>query len=123
MAFCPNCEAEYRAGITVCPDCEVELVPELTPETSLHDTSEGEPVPLRSFSNSAEAEMVSETLQQNDIRSFVEGGEFAVIPGSFSQEVVVMVDERDLARAIELYEAFFNAEPTAPATEDQTDNE
>ena len=123
MAFCPDCEAEYRAGITVCPDCEVELVPELTPETNLHDTSEGEPVSLRTFSNSAEAEMVSEMLQQNDIRSFVEGGEFAVIPGSFSQEVVVMVDERDLARAIELYEAFFNAEPAAPATEDLKDNE
>lgn len=123
MAFCPNCEAEYRAGIALCPDCEVELVPELTPETKMHDTSEGEPVPLRSFSNSAEAEMVSEMLRQNDIRSFVEGGEFAVIPGSFSQEVVLMVDERDLTHAIELYEAFFDAESTAPSTEEQSDNE
>lgn len=119
MAFCPNCEAEYRAGITVCPDCDAELVAELTPETRMHDTGEGEPVPLRSFRNSAEAEMVSQMLQGNGIRSFVEGGEFAVIPGSFSSEVVVMVDERDLARAIEIYEAFFNAKSTAPATESQ----
>jgi len=123
MAFCPNCEAEYRAEVTVCPDCEVELVPELTPENRVHDTSEGEPVRLQSFSNSAEAEMVRETLERNGIRVFVEGGEFAVIPSSFSQEVVVMVDERDLPRAIEIYEAYFNAEPTAPAEEDQTDNE
>src|SRR5215510_3295018 len=123
MAFCPDCEAEYRTGITVCPDCNVELVPELTPETKLHDTSEGEPVPLQSFKSSAEAEMVSELLERNGIRSFVEGGEFAVIPGSFSQEVVVMVDERDLGRAIEIYEAFFNAQPTAPTAEDQTNNE
>ena len=121
MAFCPNCEAEYRAGITVCLDCNLELVPELTPETKVHDTSEGEPVPLQSFKNSAEAEMVSEMLERNGIRSFVEGGEFAIIPGSFSCEVVVMVDERDLARAIEIYEAFFNAESTAPA-DDQSDN-
>lgn len=123
MAFCPNCEAEYRAEVTVCPDCEVELVPELTPENRVHDISEGEPVRLQSFSNSAEAEMVRETLERNGIRVFVEGGEFAVIPSSFSQEVVVMVDERDLPRAIEIYEAYFNAEPTAPATEDQTDEE
>lgn len=123
MAFCPNCEAEYRAEITVCPDCEVELVSELTPENRVHDISEGEPVRLQSFSNSAEAEMVRETLERNGIRVFVEGGEFAVIPSSFSQEVVVMVDERDLTRAVEIYEAYFNAEPTAPATENQTDEE
>jgi putative signal transducing protein len=123
LAFCPNCEAEYRAGVTICPDCDAELVPELTPENKVHDTSEGEPVQLQSFRNSAEAEMVSEMLQQNGIRCFVEGGEFAIIPGSFSAEVVVMVDQRDLTRAIEIYEAFFNAQPTAPTTEDQTDQE
>lgn len=117
MAFCPNCESEYRAGITECPDCSVALVPELTPENKVHDTSEGAPVALQTFKSSAEAEMVSETLNQNGIRSFVEGGEFAVIPGSFSQEVVVMVDERDLTRAVELYEAFFNSESPAPTEE------
>ena len=118
MAFCPNCEAEYVEAVTVCADCNVELVSELTPENRVHDKSEGEPVPFQSFKTSAEAEMVRETLEQNGIRSFVEGGEFAVIPSSFSREVVVMVDERDLARAVEIYEAYFNAEPTAPAEED-----
>lgn len=121
MAFCPNCEAEYRAEVTVCPDCALALVPSLTPENRVHDISEGEPVRFQSFGNSAQAEMVRETLDKNGIRAFVQGGDFAVIPSSFSQEVVVMVDERDLPRAIEIYEAFFNAEPTAPADEDQSD--
>ena len=119
--FCPNCEAEYREGIRVCPDCSLELVAELTPETKLRDTSPGEPVPLQSFKSSAEAEMVHEMLTRNGIRSFVEGGGFAIIPGSFSQEVVVMVDERDLARAVEIYEAYFNVDSTAPANSDQSD--
>jgi hypothetical protein len=126
MAFCPNCEAEYREGFTVCPDCNLELVAELTAENKVHDTSEGEPVPLQSFRNSAEAEMVREVLSSNGIRSFVQGGDFAVIPSSFSQEVIVMVDERDLSRAVEIYEAYFDsetsdAESPAPATEDQTE--
>ena len=123
MAFCPNCEAEYREGIAVCPDCNVELVAELTQDNKIHDTSEGEPVPLQSFKTGAEAEMVRELLEQNGIRSFVEGGDFAVIPSSFSQEVVVMVDERDLDHAIEIYKAYFDAESTAPVTEDQSESE
>lgn len=114
MAFCPNCEAEYKEGINVCPDCSLELVEELTPQNKIHDTSDGEPVPLQSFKTSAEAEMVRELLDQNGIRSFVEGGDFAVIPSSFSQEVVVMVDERDLDRAVEIYQAYFDAESPAP---------
>ena len=123
MAFCPNCEAEYKEGIKVCPDCRIKLVDELTPENRVHDSSDGEPVPLQSFKTGAEAEMVRELLNQNGIRSFVEGGDFAVIPSSFSQEVVVMVDERDLQRAIEIYNAYFDADATAPTSENQTDSE
>ena len=123
MAFCPNCEAEYKTGMTVCPDCDIELVAELTPENKVHDTSDGEPVALQSFKTGAEAEMVREMLERNGIRSFVEGGDFAIIPSSFSQEVVVMVDERDLSQAVEIYKAYFDAESTAPFTEDQSENQ
>ena len=121
MAFCPNCEAEYKEGITVCPDCHIALVNKLTSENRVHDRSEGEPVQLQSFKTGAEAEMVREMLNQNGIRSFVEGGDFAIIPSSFSQEVVVMVDERDLPRAVEIYNAYFDADQTAPASENQTE--
>ncbi|MGA9773443.1 MAG: DUF2007 domain-containing protein [Blastocatellia bacterium] len=123
MAFCPNCEAEYKTGITVCPDCDINLVAELTQENRVHDTGDGEPVALQSFKTGAEAEMVREMLERNGIRSFVEGGDFAVIPSSFSQEVVVMVDERDFDQAVEIYKAYFDAESTAPFTEDQSENQ
>ena len=122
MAFCPDCEAEYREGIKVCPDCGVELVAELTSENLLHDKNEGEPVPLQSFKTSAEAELVSNLLSENDIRCFVQGGDFAVIPGSFSQEVVLMVDERDISRAIQLYEAYFDAESPAPTIQERNED-
>jgi hypothetical protein len=119
MAFCPNCEAEYRAGIIECADCGgVSLVDKLTPENTVHDKSDAELVRLRSFATSAEAQMVLDLLQKNGIRAFVEGAGFAVLPGNFSQEVAVMVDERDVVHAVELYEAYFETEP-APSTKEQ----
>jgi len=120
MAFCPNCEAEYKAGITLCPDCDYELVPELTPETKVHDTTDHTFVSFRSCSNSVEADMVCELLERNGIRSIVKRGEIGIFGTSFHGGSV-MVDERDVARAVEIYEAYFNADTTAPADEDQTD--
>jgi hypothetical protein len=108
MAFCPNCEAEYKPGITFCSECNTELVQELNPQTRVHDIEHGNPVVLQSFKTSAEADMVSAMLSRNGIRSFVEGGSFAVLPSSFSAEILLMVDERDLERATEIYEAYFN---------------
>jgi hypothetical protein len=120
--FCPNCEAEYKAGITRCSDCDIDLVAQLTPENKVHDTTESDSVQLRSFNTSTEAEMVQELLAQNGIRSFVAGGEFAAFPTSFSQEVRVMVDERDFDRAVEIYNAYFNANQPAPSNEDLTED-
>ena len=120
MAFCPNCEAEYKAGITVCPDCDYELVAELTPETKVHDTSDHTLVTFRSFSNSVEADMVFELFERNGIRSLVKRGEIGIFGTSFPGGAV-LVDETDLARAAEIYDAFFNAAGTAPSDEDQTD--
>ena len=120
MAFCPDCKAEYRPGISRCPDREVDLVVKLTPETIVHDKSDHKFVPFRSFNNSAEAEMAFELFERNGIRSFVKGGEVGIFGSSFLGGAV-MVDERDLTRAVELYEAYFESEP-APSEEDQEDN-
>ena len=109
MPFCPECQAEYEEGVESCTDCGVALVAELPPDET-PDVSDGEPVPFRNFSNAAEANMVKDLLEENDIRAYVSGGEFTVAPSSFSDEIVLMVDERDLERATALNDAYFGQE-------------
>jgi hypothetical protein len=116
--FCPVCESEYESGITTCPDDNTELVERLTPENTVHDSSEASFVPLHTLGSPAEAEMVNDILTQNGIRSAVQsGGNDALSPllSSTSPGAMILVDERDLERAQELYNAFFS-DDTTPLT-------
>ena len=112
--FCPVCEAEYEAGITECPDDNTPLVERLTPENS-GDLSEAEFVPLHRLGSPAEAEMVNDILRQNGIRSVVKsGGSDALSPllSATADGAVILVDERDADRALEIYTAFFGEDET-----------
>ncbi len=113
--FCPVCEAEYEPGITQCPDDETALVERLTPDNTLHDGSEAALVPLHKLGSPAEAEMVNDILTQNGIRSVVKsGGADALSPllSATSEGAVILVDERDADRALEIYRAFFGGDTT-----------
>lgn len=113
--FCPVCESEYEAGITSCPDDGSELVERLTPENTVQDHSEARFVALHNIGSPAEAEMVNDILTQNGIRSAVQsGGMDALSPllSTTSPGAVVLVDERDYDRAMELYNAFFGSDTT-----------
>jgi hypothetical protein len=112
---CPVCESKYEAGITHCPDDNAELVERLTPENTLRDHSEARFVTLHNVGSPAEAEMVNDLLLQNGIRSAVQsGGMDALSPllSTSSPGAMVLVDERDLDRAQELYNAFFGSDTT-----------
>lgn len=122
--FCPVCEAEYEAGITQCPDDNTPLVERLTADNS-GDLSEAEFVPLHRLGSPAEAEMVNDILRQNGIRSAVKSGgsdAFSPLLSATSEGAVILVDERDADRAMELYTAFFGGDTTpltgGPAEED-----
>lgn len=113
--FCPVCESEYEEGVTSCPDDNTELVEQLTPENTLRDHSEARFVPLHNVGSPAEAEMVNDLLIQNGIRSAVQSGSSDVLSpllSTSSPGAMVLVDERDFDRAMELYNAYFGSDTT-----------
>jgi hypothetical protein len=113
--FCPVCESEYEVGIKLCPDDGTELVEHLTSENTLHDHSEARFVPLHNIGSPAEAEMVNDILTQNGVRSVVQSGgmdAFSPLLSTTAPGALVLVDERDLDRAQELYNAFFGNDTT-----------
>lgn len=121
--FCPTCEAEYQPGITTCPDDNTPLVERLTPDNSMHDSSEARFLPLHKLGSPAEAEMVNDILQQNGIRSVVKSGgadAFSPLLSATSEGAIVFVDERDADRAMEVYNAFFGGD-TTPLTGGELD--
>src|SRR6185436_1402490 len=81
------------------------------------DDSEASFVTLHTLSSAVEAEMVNDILRQNNIRSVVQSTNDAFSPvfSAVSPGAAVLVDERDLDRAKELYASFFG-EDTSPLT-------
>ena len=123
--FCPVCESEYEPGITHCPDDNSTLVERLTPENTLHDSSEARFVSLYKLGSPAEAEMVGDILVQNGIRAVVKsGGADMLSPllSATSEGAEIFVDERDVDRAFEVYNAFFGSD-TTPLTGGPTDED
>ena len=116
--YCPVCESEYQAGITVCPDDGAELVERLSPEVGATDDSEANFVTLHTLASPIEAEMVNDILRQNGVRSAVQSGgndAFSAVFSAVSPGAAILVDERDLDRAKELYTSFFG-DDTSPLT-------
>jgi len=124
--ICPVCEAEYEPGITQCPDDNAKLVEKLT---NVHDESEANFVSLHNFGSPAEAEMVNDILTQNGVRSVVKSGgsdAFSPLLSATWEGALILVDERDVDKAREVYQSFFGAD-TTPLTggplEDELEDE
>ena len=124
--FCPVCESEYEPGITRCVDDDTPLVERLTPENTFRDTSEARFVSLHRLGSPAEAEMVNDILRQNEVRSVVKSGghdAFSPLLSATAEGAEIFVDERDLDRAVEVYDAFFGGDTTpltgGPVEEDE----
>ena len=124
--ICPVCEGEYEPGITQCPTDDTPLVEKIT---SPHDESEASFVSLHNFGSPAEAEMVNDILTQNGVRSVVKSGgadAFSPLLSATWEGAMIMVDERDVDRAREVYQSFFGADTTpltGGTTEDNLEDE
>ena len=124
--ICPVCEGEYEPGITQCPTDDTPLVDKIT---SAHDESEASLVSLHNFGSPAEAEMVNDILTQNGVRSVVKSGgadAFSPLLSATWEGALIMVDERDVDRAREVYQSFFGADTTpltGGTTEDDLEDE
>ncbi len=111
MPFCPNCQAEYREGILRCSDCDVELVGSLPAEEPLpQDEGPVNLAELASFQNTAEADMVKELLESNDIEAVVRGEVDPIGATSGADPITLLVEQKDLKRAQEIFDAFFGGE-------------
>jgi hypothetical protein len=105
------------------PEATGELNAEPQPEP---DLSEAKFVTLHHLNSPVEAEMVNDILRQNGIRSVVNSGGMDALAAlsTSASGAMVLVDERDYDRALELYTAFFGQD-TSPLTgadpDDDTD--
>ncbi len=110
MPYCPSCEAEYRDGVGRCSDCDVELVGALPERDGLDAEAEANAVELSelaSFPVVAEADMIRELLETNGIRTVVRGETDPIGATSMAAPTTLLVEQRDVDRARELYNAFF----------------
>ncbi len=100
MPFCPSCRIEYDPEEQVCTECGANLVDAIEPGSL-------QLVELAEFPDVAEAEMIKELLEKNQIRTVLRGEVDPIGVASRAEATTLLVEERDLARAQEIYEAFF----------------
>ncbi len=112
MPFCPNCRIEYDPEHKVCTKCGADLVDAV-------ETKGIELVELAEFPDVAEAEMIKELLEQNGIRTVLRGEVDPIGVASRAEPTTLLVEERDLARAHEIYEAYFAGDGVEPDTKEE----
>ncbi len=110
MPFCPGCRTEYSEGVSRCGECDLELVAAL-PRADDESNRKGlQLVELASFTTASEADMIQELLEGNGIPTVIRGDTDPIGATSGAEPATLLVEHQDLARAREIYEAFFAGE-------------
>jgi hypothetical protein len=74
-------------------------------------------VELMSFANVSEAEMLKELLEQNGIRTILQGEVDPIGIASRAETAKLLVENKDLIQARELFQAYFSQEEPGNAQE------
>jgi hypothetical protein len=113
MPFCASCKCEYRPGFARCSDCDMELVESLSEENGQKfNRGKLELVSLGSFSVPMEARMFQELLESNGIVSILQNDLNTGACTSTISPSAILVQEVDFPKGRELYEQYFNGDPS-----------
>jgi hypothetical protein len=105
MRFCPSCRTEYESTFELCTVCHVRLVDSLQDENGV--SLGNELVVLAQFSNGSEAEMIREILETHEIQIIQRGEADPIGIASGAAPITLLVEEKNLSRARELYDIYF----------------
>jgi hypothetical protein len=113
MTLCPNCLTEYPPEASACPVCKENLSATQTSEENL-DQDQTQLVMLAHFQTIAEADLIREILESNGICTVVRG---EADPIGGIELPAILVEQRHLDRAREIYDLYFAGE-SAEVTEE-----
>lgn len=105
--FCPQCHAEYRAGVTRCADCGVDLVDDEPVEGHRGSQGHTELVVVGTYHSEFEAHIAESALAAAGIEATVggddAGGAYPVL--GFTQGIALLTRAEDAVEAREILRA------------------
>jgi hypothetical protein len=119
--FCPNCEAEYRAGFTRCSDCGLDLVEHLE-ETDVHSNNpelSGTPELLWTGTDAATRAGIIDALETAEIPYHERGDKVGSLPGWSRQVYAIFTHAGDHRAASAALEAAAHHRETSPDDSDE----
>jgi hypothetical protein len=118
--FCPNCQAEYRAGFTRCADCDVDLVESLDQVVAANPSTQRElriPELLWSGFDNSTLEQIRDALDHANILYNDETLEAHLLYASMRNPLEIWVQRQDLEAAKAAVSTLF-----APGNDDLLNN-